>query len=441
MSADPNAPLVALAEELQQNPIDIVGWKFSKSGHTGRMCLLLQAAGNAYEAEIEAVWPTQWAVLSAPAPGVDAHYKVCLYRREAHNICFPHTDLLVTTSAAEVMDGLRAWSAMPAPVYEKVGAPIDAAEIARVGKLAKAMREASAEPSFVVIKKDLGVLGALTEDEQNAMKGRISGGFPREDDGRLMLGATLLLQPQDPAITNELLRSDWLAAVGPVKRKDPQVITVGISSVIPGNHPYRWDTAEALWNPRLPEPGDGERRGVAGLDLSILGLKDRDKNIAALEKAVASPKASDADRVALCILLQDAGRFGEAFALFGLDANDDVWRVVSGQMLHAGLDKEREAWTAAVQDACRFCAPWLIKRLMTPTDEAADKKRKAKTPRYRLFALPHQPQVSKTSLMLTADNAKGANPRFELEGVGSNTRLAEILWKRPIDMDIQRFGL
>jgi hypothetical protein len=42
--------------------------------------------------------------------------------------------------------------------------------------------------------------------------------------------------------------------------------------------------------------------------------------------------------------------------------------------------------------------------------------------------------------MLTLDR-NGQNPRFEIEATATNARLADTSWKRPIEVDLLRYGI
>jgi len=397
----------------------------------GQPGVIVTAAGKDHAVHIDVVWQGPLgSVCFAPFAGTLPFFRLMLVRIDRRNICFPNEIRCLSYNSEHVLDVLLEWRDQTETVSPKNGDPIGDVEMLRLRNLAASRNIARQDPSCVTIDRRVRELGEWPVGDEIEICRRVAMEFPREADGRLPLGAALLLAPVEET-GNELLRKPWIAAIGPAKRRDPQIITVGIEPLIPANHPYRLDAKTGIWNPSAPQLTRADRWGVNGLDLTGLGLTTRDANLVRLAKVCSGEDGTLADRVALCILLQDAGRFGEAFDLFGVSASNDVWRVASGGLLHAGLEKEQIAWAAAVQEALRKCAPWMLCALVA-------KVKGKKAPRHRLFPLPHQTQVSKTSLMLIADD-KG-KPKFEFEGNGSSMRLSEERWLRPVEIDLIRFG-
>jgi len=428
---DPRFPYFVRLQE-RASEAAITGLKFEAGKtSTGQPGCIVTAPGKDMAAHIEVVWPAHLgSFLSIPYPGGEAHYRVLFVRLDRKNICFPNIPAGTTTDVDDVLEALVRWrDSVPASTAHTVTAIVEG-ENARLKAIAAARREAAAHPEIVEIEPSISTYAGLTKEDEAVMRHRIAVEFPREDDGRLPLGATVLMARIGEPSTNEMLRSDWLAAVGPAKRRDPQTITVGIRDVIPSNHPYRWDSLPSIWNPKVEAPSDPERWGVDGLTFD---QRDVQGQIEQLRKTCSNGGGSKADRAMLCMHLLDAGFFGEALDLYGVEATEDVWRIASGGMLHAGLDRECSAWTESVRHALWQCAPWKIADLVAT--RAAESK---KPVRFRLFALPMQPQQSKTSLMLVAAGKKKI-PTFDVEGNGSNLRLAELLWQRPVDLDLRRF--
>jgi hypothetical protein len=439
--------LAKLALELQECGLEGIEYDAATSP-MGQPSIRVRVHNKKHVAHVEVVWPlSEERCLFYPVPGIEPHYRLGFSRAPMRNICATVEQSFLATEASAVVDGLRLWKLWPDDVPGTAASPLSAAQIGRCRAEAAARRAALGDASFLTVSERARELRAWTDDDVRDMARRIAVAFPREADGRLPLGVVAALARIGDAPVNDLLRAPWLVAAGPAKRRDPQQVTIDVQEIILANHPHRWDSHPAIWDPALPPPSDADRWGVAGLDLSRLGLEDRDTRIAALSAACEKPDASEAERAMLCILLQDAGRLGEALALFGLRADDDIWRIVSGDALTPAFAQHRAAWAESVCEALRTCAPWTIRRSIAADVErqkawAAEKKgRRRQPPRFRLFHLPHQPQQSKVSLMLTAETVDGDRPRFDLEASASNFRLPEVLWKRSGDLDLRRFGL
>lgn len=257
----------------------------------------------------------------------------------------------------------------------------------RLTRIAQARQEAVTQADALLVLED--DFGEIESRLRRDMARRLAENFPRQDDGRLPLGETILLSPFGEDRLPDQDRPLWLVALSPERRREPQVITVGLRWVIPENNPHRWENAGWLWDPQHPPVPEEERWGVFGVD---------------------------ADQIEECLSLLDAGRFKEALGLFRVEAEEDVWDILSG----------RERYSSRVPNVAQAWA-------------AQKKGRQAKPPRLRLFSLPKQSQQRKVSLMLTERGPKGS--RLELEETASNARLAELAWKRPVEMDFCRFGI
>ena len=61
-------------------------------------------------------------------------------------------------------------------------------------------------------------------------------------------------------------------------------------------------------------------------------------------------------------------------------------------------------------------------------------------PELKLAIFPGQTHSARASLFLTGD-LDCENCRLEMDATASNTRLADAAWKRPIGLDLARFGL
>lgn len=265
----------------------------------------------------------------------------------------------------------------------RLGLVEPALDVAHLSAIARAIEAASAQD--VSVEVDVDAPGfmfpreareALEADLAHLTPLALARAYPREDDGRLPLGETVLLASYACDDSLSRGRAAWLAACSPAKRREPQVIAVRLVSELADNRPHRWDQARHLWD---------------------------DRN---------SPPSDDTDLATVALL--ESGRYEDALARHGIVMSQGVRAVLAGSERH-----QSTAWAAALRRALSECAPWHMARAATSA---------------RLFALPGQTQQSKTSLVL----APGA---LELKSTASNQRLAETLWKRPLDGELRRRGL
>jgi hypothetical protein len=282
---------------------------------------------------------------------------------------------------------------------------------------------------------------SLAEDLSHVSREALSLHIPRDDRGRLALGATALLTSYE---SEEDIggKRVWLAALTPERRRDPQVIRLGLRTLAGGPYAHIWDSARWLWDTRAVNAPESERWGVEGLEIDMLGLEDRSERIRDLGYRVATG-GTLAEQVALCILLQDEGRIEEAFALFEITLSEEVVRLLHGLPIAGYLGSKLPSWVAHTREQLRQAAPWLMPAVLTAEAERRMTLRTKPTrpPYFRLCALPHQSSVAKTSLMLVAGARDGGDPSIELEHTGWDYRLPEPRWKRPLEIDLRRFGL
>src|SRR5690606_34598869 len=71
---------------------------------------------------------------------------------------------------------------------------------------------------------------------------------PRDDKGRMQLGLEILLAHYTQADTPGRAREVWLLARTPKRRKDPQVITLGIEPTGPTTKSHVWQHARYRWD-------------------------------------------------------------------------------------------------------------------------------------------------------------------------------------------------
>jgi hypothetical protein len=283
-------------------------------------------------------------------------------------------------------------------------------------------------------------LRRLREDVASIAASRLVHNAPRDAQGRLELKARVLLAsyPAREALSRD--RDLWLVAALPDRRRDPQVISMALESLIGRNQAHNWERAPYAWSARV-EPSEEAVWGAAGIPWKLVnarGEKTRAKAMARLVKACGKGQATRGERVALCVLLQEEGRWVEALQLFDVEVHDSV--PSPGQAVvdeirskHGGggvVGYDDRADRACLESALRESAPW---RFAAALDLEAERVAGLKTARpiwRRLLWLPNQPQQSKMSLFLLRDRASGRS-RLELAATASNDRLPTVLWKRP----------
>lgn len=326
-----------------------------------------------------------------------------------------------------------------------------AAELRSRGRLADAFRAVGLEPTFDLQRPDAPLDGdsaaAFRDDIRHLLPDQLVWNFPIQDDGRLPLGATVVLAVYATTAPQGRFRRLCLAAHSPQRRRDGSAIRLELTPLIPENESHRWDAARTLWDEREVAGGPERRWGVAGIPMELLAPQTRGRNLARLGKVCVGDAGSPGQRAALATLLQDQGRFEEALGLFGVEIGPHLWKVIGGERTRLPLchPPVQPSWVAACRRALRCCAPWLIRPTLSAARESregwAAANRGRHIPVFRLFALPGQHHLRKVTLMLEAVDADLRRVRFELDGSGSNARLADVKWKRPLDIDLMRYGL
>lgn len=276
-----------------------------------------------------------------------------------------------------------------------------------------------------------GAREQLDDDLRHLAADQLLSNFPRDPDGHLLTGTVVPLEKYAYRFPQKQTRQMWLAAISPQRRRDPQAITLTLVSLIGVNHAYRWNQARWLWDICGQAVSEEIRWGVEGLALEQLGLENRADNLAYFTERCTQSAATLADRVSLCMLLQDEGRIEEAFALFDAELSPNVLRILYGQHFflnsHLNTAYYGESWATTLLDALRRAAPWHFARALEAENNL------------RLLVLPHQRQQSKASLVLTKANKHSTIPQLIIECTASNKRLPETAWKRPVELDLQRF--
>jgi hypothetical protein len=326
-------------------------------------------------------------------------------------------------------------------------------QLRRTGQVAEAWLLAGLEtdPSLARLRGDDWALGPeaaerLGQDLAHLDPVVLLRHVPRDDRGKLALGETVLLASyeSDPPLGPN--KQVWLAARTPARRRDPQVVSLALTALVGDYYSHRWGAARWLWDDRSRSAPQVERWGLAELPMADLGFDAWRARTEALQAAIEDPD-SCSTRAAACILLQDAGRLALALALYDVEIDPEVGRLLRGAPLGYSWRREAEPWARAVQEGLRACAPWrfepLLRAAATERAQRASGKRarRPEPPRLRLFWLPHQTSVSKGAVILTARDPDGGRPRLELEWSASLSRLPAVAWQRPVELDLARFGL
>jgi hypothetical protein len=269
---------------------------------------------------------------------------------------------------------------------------------------------------------------------------------PRDARGQLALGVDVALASypssyDDPTNSSRRSRA-WLVARTPERRRDPQVVTLTLDLCVGGDRRHRWDEARWLWDGRV-DASEHDRWGIAGLDITGLGLDGRVGRIQALRERLADE--GEHHRAALCILLQDDGQFREALDLYGIELDDRLLAILRGDPEGTLPANYATHWPPALWAALRALAPWRCEEVLRAEEAriaarpATKSARKRKPARLRLLSLPKQTSISKASVMLV--RAADGRPRLELESTGTTAIVPEIAWQRPVELDLRRFRI
>lgn len=384
---------------------------------------------------------------------------------------------LRTADPAEVARAVGAWcDAVPLPVLEvqPIGAndlkPLRAlaATRAAIAKAAEAGAAWSAlgllvicDPAAPVVPSPEGApfpepvtltpdgAAALAEDLAAIDGPRLLTNVPRDARGQLALGVDVALASyassyDDPTIPSRRSRA-WLVARTPERRRDPQVVTLTLDLCVGGDRRHRWNETRWLWDGRVVAD-ETTRWGVTGLDPAGLRLEGRAGRIAALRERLASAgeAVQEADRAALCILLQDEGHVQEALDLYGITLDERLLAILRGDPEGTLPADYATHWPPALWAALRALAPWRCEGVLRAEEArvvarpATKSARKRKPVRLRLLSLPKQTAISKASVMLV--RAEDGRPQLELESTGTTSIVPEVAWQRPVELDLRRFG-
>jgi hypothetical protein len=256
-------------------------------------------------------------------------------------------------------------------------------------------------------------LAAFRRDLGNVDPEKVLRNFPRGADDRLPLGVTVLLASYPARKEQRRSRALWLAATSPKRRRDAQLVSLVLESLIERNHPHVWDQARFLWDGRC-EANEEDVWGSAALPWQ--------RTRSALER---KKRLSPPERIVLCAKLQDAGAWKEALDLYEVTLDDFLTHLVEDRThVHDGC----EDWHAMAEELLLACAPWRFEQTLAAAESAA-KKRRGRV-ELRLLALPKQAWQRKAAVYLTRD-PETQGPQLAIIASGSNDRLSECRWKRP----------
>ncbi len=291
---------------------------------------------------------------------------------------------LHTADPAEIACAVAAWcDAVPLPVLEvpPLGPgdlkPLRALAATRAAIAAAATAGAAWSALGLVVAldpaapsvphpaptSDLATIG-LTADGAAALAAdlaaidgpRLLANVPRDARGQLALGVDVALAAYP---------STYDDPANPARRSRAWLVALTLDLCVGGDRRHRWDGARWLWNGRVAA-GEAERWGVAGLDPAGLGLAGRAGRIAALRERLAreGTNLADADRAALCILLQDEGQLREALDLYGLDLDDALLGILQGDPEGRLPTDHATHWPPVLWAALRALAPWRCEGLL-----------------------------------------------------------------------------
>ncbi|MEQ1504621.1 MAG: hypothetical protein ABMB14_20445 [Myxococcota bacterium] len=228
---------------------------------------------------------------------------------------------------------------------------------------------------------------------------RLTWNFPADPDGRLRLGAQVVLAEPEPA-KSLVARTVALVATGPERRRDPQRIHVGWRAMILANQDHRWADAPWLWTGAPVPPEERDPPGPDG---------------------------------AAALAAFDAGELEAGLAVFGVTLSPELHAVLGGARIRppaccAYVDAR---WTSRLVEVIRAAAPWAL----TAAVQGGGKK----VPVRPIAQFPGQRHARKASIAVT--RGPDGLARLVIEVTAANARLPERAWRRPLAMELRRWGL
>ena len=218
---------------------------------------------------------------------------------------------------------------------------------------------------------------------------------PRKSTGVVDASAALALLPLGEPDRRPGTREPWLVAHS--RRDRPGAFALSVEELISENESHRWDRTPWRWDPTDRTPPE-ERWGG-----TLEALR---------------PDLADLD----------AGRWSAVLGRAGIATDDRLTALLAGEDAERSLADLTAVWLPRLADWMARLAPWRI-------GGSTDALRKGKP--MRLFGLGGVTQVRKPGVFLAGD---ASAPRLLLEFSGSNERVSEALWTRPLELDLVHAG-
>lgn len=219
---------------------------------------------------------------------------------------------------------------------------------------------------------------------------------PRKSTGVVDAAAALALLPLGEPDRRPGTREPWLVARA--RRDAPGSFAISVEELISENESHRWDRTPWRWDSTDRTPPE-ERWGGT---LDALG-----------------PDLADLD----------AGRWSAVLGRAGIATDDRLTALLAGEDAERSLADLTAVWLPRLADWMARLATWRLAR-------ATDVLRKEKP--MRLFGLGGVTQVRKPAVFLAGGSSA---PRLLFEFSGSNERVSEALWTRPLELDLLHAGL
>lgn len=249
--------------------------------------------------------------------------------------------------------------------------------------------------------------------------------FPWDKTGRIALKTAAILNIYDkiPDPNPHSKEPDLcLAAIGPDRRSDEQIVKIELTNLYAVNQNHRWENCPWLWT---------------DTDTPHTELLGTNQHIATPEN----------DRAMRSLSLLDEGKIEEALGLYGVTLSTDLHRILGGEIVQIFTHYySTPTWTDLLVDTLRQSAPWKLPQAVI--DEAArldiwtsqKKSRSSRYPFLKLAIFPNQNSVRKTCLILT-ENINDSHPHLIVQEIAINDRLHHTAWKRSISVDFARYEI
>lgn len=319
-----------------------------------------------------------------------------------HDFGDENAEVWSTASLPDLEKYLRRWGF---PQRWTAPKPVDRTAAKRqLQKIVDGLRE---RPSTVgvSVSDDARVAGAGLDEQRLVLN------FPWDSAGRLKLDTTVVLAIEDDEPIKATKRTRCLVASGPRKRRDPALISVHFEDVYVVNQDHRWDERVWLWTAT---------------------------EVPRVERELSASQKEALNRM-------DGGGVEEVLEDYGVTLSPDMHRLLGGERIvpPACCAHPDQAWSDMLVGIIRACLPWKLVAAVAAElrdREPKARKRGAKPVLCKLAIFPGQFHARKACLMLgTMDQGQTVQLRFET--TASNARLYQEAWKRPLAIELSRYGL